>query len=61
MTQSNKPHHEMDEWLKKYRRAEVLLTTIQRICDMQWPDEYRLKISEDLIKAQNKIKREELN
>ena len=51
----------MDEWLKKYRRAEVLLTTIQRICDMQWPDEYRLKISEDLIKAQNKIKREELN
>lgn len=51
----------MDDWLKKYRRAEVLLTTIQRICDMDWPDEYRLKISEDLIKAQDKLERKGLN
>ena len=48
MTEINKPHDQMDDWLKKYRVVEVQLKAIKRCAGLDWPEDYKAKFADEL-------------
>jgi Asp-tRNA(Asn)/Glu-tRNA(Gln) amidotransferase C subunit len=48
MTEINKPHDQMDDWLKKYRVVEVQLKSIKRCASLDWPENYKTKFADEL-------------